>query len=81
MARRLKYIPDPAPLLQHYDENKLAQIYQYPLDGNMDEQHVVPQDPKFWEDLFKKITFREQVAKFFAAQGAAARPGRWLGQR
>ena len=32
--------PDPAPLLQHYDENKLAQIYQYPLDGNMDEQHV-----------------------------------------
>src|SRR5580658_1798984 len=27
--------PDPAPLLQHYDEKKLAQIYQYPLDGNM----------------------------------------------
>ena len=63
--------PDPAPLLQHYDENKLAQIYQYPLDGNMDEQHVEPQDPKIWEDLFKKITFREQVAKFFATQGAA----------
>ena len=27
---------DPAPLLQHYDDNKLTQIYQYPLDGNMD---------------------------------------------
>ncbi len=64
--------PDPAPPLQHYDENKLAQIYQYPLDGNMEEQHVVPQDPKFWEDLYKKINFKEQLAKFFAAQGAAA---------
>ena len=27
--------PDPAPLLQHYDENKLVQIFQYPLDGDM----------------------------------------------
>jgi carboxypeptidase Q len=64
--------PDPAPLLQQYDENKLAQIYRYPLDGNMDEQHVNPQDPKFWEDEFKKVHFKEQVAKFFADQHAAA---------
>ena len=64
--------PDPAPLLQHYDENKLAQIFQYPLDGNMEEQHVTPQDPKFWEDEFKKVHFKEQVAKFFAEQHAVA---------
>src|SRR5271154_4897407 len=54
--------PDPAPLLQHYDENKLTQIYQYPLDGNMDEQNVLSGDPKFWEDAFKKINFKEHVA-------------------
>jgi carboxypeptidase Q len=64
--------PDPAPLLQHYDESKLTQIYQYPLDGNMDEQHVSSGGPKFWEDLFKKINFQAQVAKFFAEQHAAA---------
>ena len=63
--------PDPAPLLQHYDENKLEQIYQYPLDGNMAEQHVFSQDPEFWEDTFKKINFRERVAKFFADEHAA----------
>jgi hypothetical protein len=64
--------PDPAPLLQHYDENKLTQIYQYPLDGNTDEQHVFSGGPKFWEDAFKKINFKAQVAKFFAEQHAAA---------
>jgi carboxypeptidase Q len=64
--------PDPVPLLQHYDENKLTQIFRYPLDGNMDEQHVNPEDPKFWEDEFKKVHFKERVAKFFAEQQAAA---------
>jgi hypothetical protein len=64
--------PDPAPLLQNYDENKLTQIYRYPLDGDMEEQHVFSQGPTFWEDMFKKITFREQVAKFFAEQHAQA---------
>ncbi len=65
-------LPDPAPLLQHYDENKLRQIYQYPLDGNMEEQHVFSGGPKFWEDVFKKINFKAQVAKFFAEQHAVA---------
>jgi carboxypeptidase Q len=64
--------PDPAPLLQRYDENKLSQIYQYPLDGNMEEQHVFSEGPGFWEDMFKKLTFKEQVAKFFAEQHAQA---------
>ena len=27
--------PDPEPLLQHYDDNKLSQIFDYPLDGDM----------------------------------------------
>jgi carboxypeptidase Q len=64
--------PDPAPMLEHYDENKLTQIYQYPLDGNMEEQHVVAGGPKFWEDTFKKTNFKEKVAKFFAEQNAVA---------
>jgi hypothetical protein len=64
--------PDPAPLLQNYDENKLAQIFRYPLDGNMEEQHVESQDPKFLEDEFKKVQFKERVAKFFAEQQAVA---------
>jgi carboxypeptidase Q len=64
--------PDPAPLLQRYDENKLTQIYQYPLDGNMEEQHVFSEGPGFWEDMFKKLTFKERVAKFFAEQHAQA---------
>jgi carboxypeptidase Q len=64
--------PDPAPLLQHYDENKLSQIYRYPLDGNMEEQNVFSEGPTFWEDMFKKLDFKEQVAKFFAEQHAQA---------
>ncbi len=64
--------PDPAPLLQHYDENKLTQLYQYPLDGNMEDQHVYSEGPKFWEDEFKKVNFKAQVAKFFAEQHAVA---------
>jgi carboxypeptidase Q len=64
--------PDPEPLLQHYDENKLLQIYQYPLDGNMEEQHVFSTGPEFWEKAFKKIKFQEQVARFFADEHASA---------
>jgi carboxypeptidase Q len=64
--------PDPAPLLQHYDDNKLSQIFDYPLDGNMEEQHVFSEGPTYWEDRFKKVNFRERVAKFFADQQAVA---------
>jgi hypothetical protein len=67
-----KINPDPAPLLQNYDEKKLLQIYQYPLDGDMQEQHYFSDGPKFWEDTFKKINFRERVAKFFADEHASA---------
>ncbi len=59
-------------MLQHYDEKKLVQIYQYPLDGNMEEQHVFSDGPEYWEDYFKKIKFQERVAKFFADEHASA---------
>jgi carboxypeptidase Q len=67
-----KINPDPEPLLQRYDEKKLLHIYQYPLDGDMQEQHVYSGGPKFWEDTFKKINFKERVAKFFADEHAVA---------
>jgi carboxypeptidase Q len=64
--------PDAVPLMEHYDAAKLKQIFQYPLDGDMEEQHVDSKDPKFWEDVFKKATFKERVAKFFAQEHASA---------
>jgi carboxypeptidase Q len=67
-----KINPDPEPLMQHYDESKLLQIYQYPLDGNMEEQHVSTEGPKYWEEAFKKINFQEKVAKFFTDEHAVA---------
>jgi carboxypeptidase Q len=67
-----KINPDLVPLLEHYDEKKLTQIYQYPLDGDMEEQHVFSGGPKYWEDAFKKIAFGERVARFFADEHAVA---------
>jgi carboxypeptidase Q len=67
-----KINPGPEPLLQHYDEKNLLHIYQYPLDGDMQEQHVFSEGPKYWEDAFKKVNFRERVAKFFADEHAVA---------
>jgi carboxypeptidase Q len=64
--------PDPAPLLQHYDDKKLQEIYNYPLNGNMEEQHVFSKTPKEWESLFQMVNFREKVAKFFADEHAVA---------
>jgi hypothetical protein len=67
-----KVNPDREPLMQHYDENKLSQIFQYPLNGDMDEQHVLNQTPKFWEEHYKKMAFQERVGKFFADEHASA---------
>ena len=64
--------PDPEPQLQHYDDKKLQQIYDYPLDGNMQEQHVQPDDPQFWANAFKQINFKERLSKFFADEHAVA---------
>jgi carboxypeptidase Q len=67
-----KINPDPAPLLEHYDETKLTQIFQYPLDGDMSEQHVLSEGPAFWEDYFKRLAFGEKIARFFSDEHAVA---------
>jgi carboxypeptidase Q len=64
--------PDLEPFLQHYDDKKLSQIYDYPLDGDMSEQHVIDEPAKFWEERYKKAQFQERVGKFFADEHAAA---------
>jgi len=60
------------PLLQHYDEKKLREIFDYPLDGNLQEQHVDSDDPEFWANVFKQVNFKEKVSKFFADEHAVA---------
>lgn len=62
----------PEAVLKHYDANKLREILKYPLDGNMEEQHVNSDDPKFWADVFKRVNFKERVSKFFADEHALA---------
>ena len=64
--------PDPEPMLQHYDEKKLAQIYDYPLDGDMQEQHVYTDDPQFWATVFKQVNFKEKISRFIADEHAVA---------
>jgi carboxypeptidase Q len=61
-----KVPPDPAPLLVHYDDAKLAQFVRYPFDGDVTAQSVDPDDPKFWANVFKQVNFRERIAKFAA---------------
>ena len=64
--------PDPEPMLQHYDEKKLTQIYDYPLDGDMQEQHVYTDDPNFWATVFKQVNFKEKITRFLADEHAVA---------
>jgi carboxypeptidase Q len=64
--------PDPAPLLQHYDEAKLRQIFDYPLDGDFKDQSVESPDPNFWAAVFKQVNFKEKISKFFADEHAVA---------
>jgi carboxypeptidase Q len=64
--------PDPEPLLQHYDATKLQKIFDYPLDGDMKEQHIYPDDPEFWANVFKQVNFKEKISKFFADERAVA---------
>ncbi|HUO17617.1 MAG TPA: M20/M25/M40 family metallo-hydrolase [Verrucomicrobiae bacterium] len=60
------------PLIQHYDPDKLEKIYDYPLNGDMQEQHVLSATPEQIEEAFKKANFRERVAQFFADEHAIA---------
>jgi carboxypeptidase Q len=65
-------VPDPKPLLEHYDAAKLQQIFNYPLNGDFREQHVFPEAPQQWTEAFKADAFQQKVAKFFADQGVVA---------
>ena len=64
--------PNPEPMLQHYDEKKLTQIYDYPLDGDMQEQHVYTDDPQFWATVFKQVNFKEKISRFIYDEHAVA---------
>jgi carboxypeptidase Q len=63
---------DPKPLLEHYDAAKLDQIFAYPLNLDFTEQHIFNMSPSEWAGVFKRINFKEKVAKFFADEGAVA---------
>jgi carboxypeptidase Q len=60
------------PMVLHYDDAELKKIYDYPLDGDMQEQHVLTQTSKELEEIFKRVNFEERVAKFFADEHAVA---------
>lgn len=62
----------PKPLIEHYDADKLRQILDYPLNLDFSEQHVLTYTAGEWADNFKRLNFREKVARFFADQGGAA---------
>jgi hypothetical protein len=72
-----KINPDPANLLEHYDAAKLEHFRSYPLDGDQNDSHVLPNDPALWEKVFKEMAFLEKVGRFFADERAIAvlRPG------
>jgi carboxypeptidase Q len=72
-----KINPDPHELLEHYDPAKLEHFRSYPLDGDQNESHMLPNDPALWEKIFKEMAFLEKVGHFFADEHAIAvfRPG------
>jgi carboxypeptidase Q len=72
-----KINPDPANPLEHYDQAKLDHIRSFPIDGDQNDSHVLPNDPALWERVFKDMAFLEKVGHFFADEHAVAvlRPG------
>jgi hypothetical protein len=67
-----KINPDPANPLEHYDAAKLEHFASYPLNGDQEDSFVLPNDPSFWEKIFKQMAFKEKAAKFFADEHAVA---------
>jgi carboxypeptidase Q len=43
-----KINPDPSNPLEHYDQAKLDHFRFYPLDGDQNDSHVLPNDPALW---------------------------------
>lgn len=63
---------NPPASMQHYDQAKLEHFRSYPLDGDEGDSHVLPDDPAFWEKVFKDMAFLEKVGHFFADEHAIA---------
>jgi carboxypeptidase Q len=62
-----------SPELRHDDAAALATYAQYPLDGDMSAQNVLPDNQTpFFRQFFKKAAFQEKVAQFFSQEGAIA---------
>jgi carboxypeptidase Q len=76
-----KIDPDRSTLVEHYDRAKLDHFRSYPLNGDQGDSHVLPNDPAFWEKVFKEMAFLEKAGHFFADEHALAvlRPGGWGG--
>jgi hypothetical protein len=58
--------------MEHYDPAKLEHFRSYPLDGDQNDSHVLPNDPSLWEKVFKEMAFQESVGRFFADEKAVA---------
>ena len=67
-----KINPDATNPMEHYDSTKLEHFASYPLNGDQEDSYVLPDDPSFWEKVFKQMAFKEKLAKFFADEHAAA---------
>ena len=67
-----KIDPNMGTAVEHYDAAKLEHFRSYPLDGDQKDSHVLPNDPAFWEKIFKNMAFLEKVGKFFADEHAVA---------
>ncbi|HLW86408.1 MAG TPA: M20/M25/M40 family metallo-hydrolase [Candidatus Sulfotelmatobacter sp.] len=67
-----KIHPDAPNLLEHYDQAKLEHFRSYPLDGDQNDSHVLPNDPQLWEKVFGEMAFLEKVGHFFADEHAIA---------
>ena len=67
-----KIDPNPPAPTEHYDQAKLEHFRSYPLDGDQNDSHVLPNDPALWEKVFKEMAFQERVGHFFADEHAVA---------
>jgi carboxypeptidase Q len=67
-----KIDPNPKPLMEHDDQAKLDHFATYPLDGDQNDSSVLPNDPAWWEKVFKQMQFKEKLGHFFAGEHALA---------
>jgi carboxypeptidase Q len=67
-----KIDPNRETLVKHYDQANLEHFHSYPLDGDQQDSHVLPNDPAFWEKIFGGMAFLERVGHFFADEHAVA---------